>query len=32
VQTARNDDADLVLMGYPEEHPDISETVAYRAP
>jgi amino acid transporter/nucleotide-binding universal stress UspA family protein len=32
VQTARNDDADLVLMGYPEQHPDITETVAYRSP
>lgn len=32
VQTARNDDADLVLMGYPEEHHAITEKVEYDAP
>ena len=32
LQTARNDDADLILMGYPEEHPDITESVEYKAP
>ena len=32
VQTARNDEADLVLMGYPEEHPGLTETVEYKAP
>jgi nucleotide-binding universal stress UspA family protein len=32
VQTARNEEADLILMGYPEEHPDITERVEYDAP
>jgi len=32
VQTARNDDADLIVMGYPVDHPDITETVEYEAP
>jgi nucleotide-binding universal stress UspA family protein len=32
VQTARNDEADLVLMGYPEEHPGLTQTVEYKAP
>jgi nucleotide-binding universal stress UspA family protein len=32
VQTARDDGADLVLMGYPEEHPDVAEAVEYRSP
>jgi amino acid transporter/nucleotide-binding universal stress UspA family protein len=32
VQTARNDEADLVVMGYPEEHPELTEEVAYKAP
>ena len=32
LQTARNDDADLILMGYPEEHPAITEAVEYKAP
>lgn len=32
LQTARNDGADRILMGYPEEHRDIAETVEYEAP
>ena len=32
VQTARDDDADLVLMGYPERHRDVTETVEREAP
>jgi nucleotide-binding universal stress UspA family protein len=32
VQTARNDEADLILMGYPEEHTQIAEHVEYKAP
>jgi amino acid transporter/nucleotide-binding universal stress UspA family protein len=32
VQTARDDDADLILMGYPEEHTRIAEAVEYTAP
>jgi amino acid transporter/nucleotide-binding universal stress UspA family protein len=32
VQTARNNRADLILMGYPEEHPDVAERVEYDAP
>jgi APA family basic amino acid/polyamine antiporter len=32
VQTARNDEADLVLMGYPEEHPGITQAVEYKSP
>jgi nucleotide-binding universal stress UspA family protein len=32
VQTARDDDADLVLMGYPEEHTHVAEQVEYKAP
>ncbi|AXG05314.1 amino acid permease [Haloplanus rubicundus] len=32
VQTARDDDADLILMGYPEEHTRIAEEVEYTAP
>jgi nucleotide-binding universal stress UspA family protein len=32
VQTARNDDADLILMGYPEEHTQVAERVEYKAP
>lgn len=31
-QTARNDEVDLVLMGYPEEHPELTQAVEYRAP
>ena len=31
-QTARDDGADLILMGYPEEHYEITETVEYDAP
>jgi amino acid transporter/nucleotide-binding universal stress UspA family protein len=32
LQTARDDQADQILMGYPEEHPTITETVEYNAP
>ncbi|WP_435365699.1 amino acid permease [Haloarchaeobius sp. DYHT-AS-18] len=32
LQTARNDEVDEILMGYPEEHPNITETVEYQAP
>jgi amino acid transporter/nucleotide-binding universal stress UspA family protein len=32
VQTARDDGADLILMGYPEEHTRIAEQVEYTAP
>ncbi|MFC5277217.1 amino acid permease [Halorubrum rubrum] len=32
LQTARDDGADRILMGYPEEHQDIAETVEYEAP
>jgi amino acid transporter/nucleotide-binding universal stress UspA family protein len=32
VRTARDDGADLILMGYPAEQPEISETVEYAAP
>jgi APA family basic amino acid/polyamine antiporter len=32
VQTARNIEADLILMGYPEEHPGITEAVEYKSP
>ncbi|ADB60470.1 amino acid permease-associated region [Haloterrigena turkmenica DSM 5511] len=32
VQTARNGDADLILMGYPDEHPGLTEAVEYDAP
>jgi amino acid transporter len=32
VQTARDDDADLILMGYPEEHTRVAESVEYTAP
>jgi amino acid transporter/nucleotide-binding universal stress UspA family protein len=32
LQTARTDEADLILMGYPEDHPDLTETVEYGAP
>ena len=31
-QTARNSEADLILMGYPEEHHEVTESVAYNAP
>jgi APA family basic amino acid/polyamine antiporter len=30
--TARQDGADRILMGYPEQNPDITETVEYGAP
>jgi amino acid transporter/nucleotide-binding universal stress UspA family protein len=32
VQAARDDGADLVVMGYPEEHRDVTETVELEAP
>ncbi|QLG62229.1 amino acid permease [Halorarum salinum] len=32
LQTARNDGADLILMGYPEKHTRVAERVEYRAP
>jgi len=32
LQTARDDRADHILMGYPEEHPEIAEKVEYGAP
>jgi amino acid transporter/nucleotide-binding universal stress UspA family protein len=32
IQTAREDEADLVVMGYPEEHPEVAEKVEYDAP
>jgi len=32
LDTARDDEADLILMGYPEEHPDVTESVEYDAP
>mgnify|MGYP000138557640 FL=1 len=32
MQTARTDDVDLILMGYPEESGKVTETVAYQAP
>jgi amino acid transporter/nucleotide-binding universal stress UspA family protein len=31
-QTARDDGVDLVLMGYPEDHPEVAEAVEYDAP
>ncbi|MFB6206637.1 MAG: amino acid permease [Haloglomus sp.] len=32
LQTARDDDVDRILMGYPEEHREITEEVEYEAP
>lgn len=32
LQTARTDDVDLILMGYPEEHTQVAEQVEYKAP
>ncbi len=32
LQTARDDGADLILMGYPEEHPEVAKTVEVEAP
>ncbi|MFB6105247.1 MAG: amino acid permease [Halobacteriaceae archaeon] len=32
LDTARDDEADLILMGYPEEHRDVTESVEYEAP
>jgi len=31
-QTARDSEADLIIMGYPEEHHEVTESVAYNAP
>ncbi|MBV0924877.1 amino acid permease [Halomicroarcula limicola] len=32
LQTARDDEADLIVMGYPEDHPEIAQEVEYEAP
>ncbi|MFB6196495.1 MAG: amino acid permease [Haloplanus sp.] len=32
LQTARNDQADQILMGAPKDHPTLTETVEYNAP
>jgi nucleotide-binding universal stress UspA family protein len=32
LETARDDDADLILMGYPEESDEVTEKVEYKAP
>jgi len=32
VQTARNDDADLIVMGYPEDHVGVAQQVEFKAP
>ncbi|MFC7019360.1 MULTISPECIES: amino acid permease [Haloarcula] len=32
LQTARDDEADLILMGYPERHQEVTETVEREAP
>ncbi|WP_435154945.1 amino acid permease [Haladaptatus sp. DFWS20] len=32
LNTAREDEADLILMGYPKEHEDIAEAVEYDSP
>jgi APA family basic amino acid/polyamine antiporter len=32
VQTARDNDADMIVVGYPEEHQEITEKVEYDAP
>ena len=32
LQTARDDGADRILMGYPEQHQSIAETIEYNAP
>ncbi|MEF8772611.1 amino acid permease [Halodesulfurarchaeum sp.] len=32
VQTAREDEADLVMMGYPEERPELTQAVEFKAP
>ena len=32
LQTAREDGADLILMGYPEEHPEVAQKVEFDAP
>jgi len=32
IQTARDDEADQILMGYPEKHYDVVETVEYETP
>jgi len=32
VQTARSDGAELILLGYPEDHPEVTQTVEYKSP
>lgn len=32
LQTARDDTADLVLMGYPEDHPEVATEVQFKSP
>ncbi|GAB3324721.1 amino acid permease [Haloplanus salinarum] len=32
LQTAREGDVDQILMGYPEEHTDVAETIEYKTP
>jgi APA family basic amino acid/polyamine antiporter len=32
VQTARTNESDIILMGYPEEHTDVAEDVEFKAP
>lgn len=32
LQTAREDQVDRILMGYPEEHPEVAEQVEFEAP
>jgi APA family basic amino acid/polyamine antiporter len=32
LQTAREDRADLILMGYPEERPELTEEIEFKAP
>ncbi|WP_135304290.1 amino acid permease [Haloarcula amylovorans] len=32
LQTARDDEADRIVMGYPEDHPEIAQEVEYEAP
>lgn len=32
LQTARDDEVDLILMGYPEDHQDVAERIEHNAP
>ena len=32
VQSAREDEADLIVMGYPEEHQEVAQKIEYNAP